>query len=70
MAWIESIVDVERHRRSGIDLPLPPPSDAIDESEEVTAIEGAIALRDTAPNDRIHALFDALVNVLTRGTRH
>ena len=70
MAWIESAVDFERHRRSGIELPLAPPSAAIDESEEVTAIQGAIALRDTAPNDHIHALFDALVNVLTRGTRH
>ena len=70
MAWIESALDVERHRRAGIDLPLPPPSAAIDESYEVAALKGAIALRDTAPDDRIHALFDAVVNVLTRVTRH
>ena len=70
MGWIESAVDVERHRRSGIELPLSPPSAAIDESEEVTAIQGAIALRATGAGGGGDPPSPAAISIRWNRARH
>jgi hypothetical protein len=70
LAWIESVVDLELHRRRGVDLPLREPSEAIPTDEEVPAVRAVLELRDRAADSRVRALYVALLDVLTRGPRH
>ena len=57
--------------RRGMDYPLLPPEAAIDPSEDEVSVAAAMAMRATFAQDSptVHALFDALVELLT-GSDH
>lgn len=69
-AWIEHCVDMEQHRRRGIQLPIKPPEEAIPPEEEVGALAAAIALWEAEHSDAVRTLYAAMVKLLSAGPRH
>jgi len=70
LSWIEHLADWELNRRSGLDLPLRPPGDAISPEEGADSIVAATMIRDgfaegggehTTP---VVVLFDAIGTAL------
>lgn len=70
LAWIEHVVDVEQHRRRGIELPESAPAAAIDEIEDLPALRAALSFQDVAFMSRRAAFFSAVAATLLQGTRH
>ena len=70
LAWIEHCVDMEQHRRRGIQLPIKPPEEAIPPEEEVPALAAMIALWEAADRDNVRTLYAAMVKLLSKGPRH
>jgi hypothetical protein len=69
MAWLEHLVDWERHRRVAAQRPLMPPETRIDESEADDALATAVVLRDSFVDDPdVHALLSAVVDALAGTT--
>jgi hypothetical protein len=70
VAWIEHCVDMELHRRQGTVLVMRAPSEAIPPEEDVPALAAMIALCKAADRDNVHALYAAMVKLLSDGPRH
>ena len=71
LAWLEAACDWELNRRQGVEYELQPPGAAIAPEDDEVSIGAAIALRTTFAGDSaaVHALFDALVKLLTGDAR-
>lgn len=70
LEWLRIAVDREQHRRIGLELPDLPINEAIPPEESIVAMATATALRGTAKNDNVRALFHALCGELSEGPQH
>ena len=71
LAWLEAVCDWELNRRAGRDYPQPPEA-AIPPEEDAASVDAVLAMRTTffvKDSPTVRAFFDALVELLTGGSR-